>query len=143
MTALSHNHFADEPNRPFLADGVVNNAYHEEEGLGTISCAGTANQLIWSIYIPVDQTEYPSPKYGQEDIDAFVKKYGHVKFCADYSISDVYKTKIGANMIAMEENVLPTKWSVRLSPGSSISTRFLAIANNTDSRTTTGTLVSE
>ncbi|ROV98638.1 hypothetical protein VSDG_04341 [Cytospora chrysosperma] len=110
LTALSHNHFADEPNRPFLADGVVNNAYHEEEGLGTISCAGTANQLIWSIYIPVDQTEYPSPKYGQEDIDAFVKKYGHVKFCADYSISDVYKTKIGANMIAMEENVLPTKW---------------------------------
>lgn len=112
LTALSPNEFADDPKRPYLAEGIVNNSYHAEEGLGTISCAGTRGQLIWSCYIPVEHTQYPGKRYGQEDIDAFVKKYGHVRFCADYCISDVYKNVYGANMIAMEENVLPTKWLV-------------------------------
>lgn len=112
MTSLSRNHFADDPNRRFLADGIVNNSYHQKEGIGGISAAGTAGQLIWSLYIPVEHTGYPSPRYTQEDIDAFVEKYGYLKFCPDYSISDVYKTRYGATMIAMEENVLPTKWLV-------------------------------
>lgn len=112
LTAMSWNHFADDPSRPFLADGIVNNSYHEKENVGGISCSGVEGQLIWSAYIPVEHTGYPSPRFTQDDVEAFIKKNGHLKLCPDYTFNDVYKSLIGASLIAMEENVLPTKWLV-------------------------------
>lgn len=117
LTALSQNHFVNDEKRPFLADGVLNNSYHDEERIGGISAAGTPGQLIWSVYIPLEclrrssYPEYPSPKFTQEDIDRFIEEYGHLKFCPDYAINDVYKTVIGASLISMEENVLPAPWN--------------------------------
>lgn len=122
LTAMSWNHFADDPGRPFLADGIVNNSYHERERIGGISSSGVRasggepGQLIWSAFIPLDvlgrePCGYPSPRFTQEDIDAFMQRYGHLKLCPDYSFGDVYKTLIGASIISMEENVLPARWN--------------------------------
>lgn len=133
LTALSRNHFADDPARPLLAGGMANNSYHAAERIGGLSCAGiraTAGpdgdgdggggepaQLIWSAYIPLDVlgrspcAEYPSPRFDQSDIDAFMEKYGHLHLCADYTFNDCYATLIGASIICMEENVLPVRWN--------------------------------
>ncbi|KUI74316.1 Zeaxanthin epoxidase, chloroplastic [Cytospora mali] len=111
LTALSHNHFAGNPKSPFLPDGLVVNTYHENEGIGTMCCVGTPGQLIWVTYIPIDQTSYPSPRFTKDDADAYVKKYGHLNVYPDCTISDVYESRIGATLVAMEENVLPTKWN--------------------------------
>lgn len=34
LTSLAWNHFADDPKRKFLEDGVVNNSYHAKERIG-------------------------------------------------------------------------------------------------------------
>lgn len=123
LTAMSWNHFAGDPKRQLLADGIVNNSYHEKERIGGISSSGVRAtggepaQLIWSVYIPLDVlgkqpcAEYPSPRFDQSDIDTFMKKYGHLHLCPDYTFSDCYETLIGANIICMEENVLPARWN--------------------------------
>ncbi|KAK7739199.1 hypothetical protein SLS53_005836 [Cytospora paraplurivora] len=110
LTAVSNNHFIDDPERPFLADGIITNSYHDKEKVGGLSAVGTAGQLIWTFYLPVEHTEYPSPRYTQDDVDEVIKKYGHIRPHPNFSLSDIYKNKIGATLIAMEENVLPTKW---------------------------------
>lgn len=122
LTAMSWNHFADDPKRPLLADGIVNNSYHERERIGGISSSGVPSrngepgQLVWSAYIPLDvlgkePCAYPSPRFTQADIDTFMDKYGYLKFCPDYTFNDAYKTLIGASIICMEENVLPVSWN--------------------------------
>ncbi|KAJ4417057.1 hypothetical protein N0V82_006411 [Gnomoniopsis sp. IMI 355080] len=123
LTATSWNHFADDPRRQLLADGIVNNSYHEKERIGGISSPGVParegqpGQLFWSAYIPLDVlgkqpcAEYPSPRFNQSDLDTFIKKYGHLKLCPDYTFNDCYRTLIGASIICMEENVLPTRWN--------------------------------
>ncbi|CAN8095492.1 unnamed protein product [Discula destructiva] len=122
LTAMSWNHFRDDPRRQLLADGIVNNSYHEKERIGGISSSGVRGtdgkpgQLVWSAYIPLDVlgkepcAEYPSPKFDQSDIDIFMKKYGHLHLCPDYTFNDCYDTLIGASIICMEENVLPARW---------------------------------
>lgn len=123
LTAMSWNHFADDPKRQLLADGIVNNSYHDKERIGGISASGIParegqpGQLAWSVYIPLDIlgkqpcAEYPSPRFGQADIDMFMEKYGHLRQCPDYTFNDCYKTLIGASIICMEENVLPARWN--------------------------------
>lgn len=123
LTAMSWNHFSDDPKRQLLADGIVNNSYHEKERIGGISSSGVPardgqpGQLIWSAYIPLDVlgkqpcAEYPSPRFTQADIDTFMEKYGHLKLCPDYTFNDCYSTLIGASIICMEENVLPARWN--------------------------------
>lgn len=115
VTAMSWNHFADDPGRPFLADGLANNSYHDKEKVGGLSCAGVPGQLIWTAYVPLEglgrqPCEYPSPRFGQEDVDLFMARYGHLRLCPDYTINDVYESRIGVSIISMEENVLPTRW---------------------------------
>lgn len=125
LTAMSWNRFAGDPERPFLADGLANNSYHARERIGGISCAavrardGEPGQLMWSAYIPLDvlgsaPCGYPSPRFTQADVDAFLHRYGHLRLCPDYTFADVHESLIGASIICMEENVLPARWS---SPG--------------------------
>lgn len=124
LTAMSWNYFADDPaRRPLVADGLTNNCYHDKDRIGGISSGGVRafegqpGQIMWLVYIPLDLlgkepcAEYPSPRFGQADVDTFIDKYGHLKFCPDYSFNDCYKTLIGASMICMEENVLPARWN--------------------------------
>lgn len=93
-----------------MGDGIITNSYHAKEQVGALSATGTAGQLIWTFYVPIEHTEYPSPRYTQEDVDECIKKYGHIRPHPNFCLSDIYKNKIGATLIAMEENVLPTKW---------------------------------
>lgn len=123
LTGTSWNHFADDPKRQLLADGIVNNSYHAKERIGGISGAGVratdgnSGELAWSAYIPLDVlgkkpcVEYPSPRFDQSDTDTFIKKYGHLQLCPDYTFNDCYRTLIGASIICMEENVLSARWN--------------------------------
>lgn len=66
LTCTSNNHFADDPARPFLKEGVINNTYFPEHGVGGLSVAGVKGRIFWAIYIANENQEsYPSRKYGQ------------------------------------------------------------------------------
>lgn len=121
VLSLSHGHLSgDEQRRVFPHDGYGINAYHPKERIGSLCCTGTAGQLIWLVYMPlecIDRTpvdEYPSPKFTQADIDLFLERYGHLGLMPGYTIGDALANlvmKNSVNMIAMEENVLPTRWN--------------------------------
>lgn len=122
LTAMAWNHFHDDPKRPFLADGIINNSYHAKERVGGVSSSGVRardgqpGQLVWSAYVPLDvlgrePCGYPSPKFTQADVDAFIVKYGHLKLDPSYTFADAYRSTIGASIICMEENVVPVRWN--------------------------------
>ncbi|KAK9786760.1 hypothetical protein SCARD494_11064 [Seiridium cardinale] len=112
LTCTSHNYFAGDPKRPFLKDGVINNTYYPEHGVGGLSVAGVEGRIFWAIYIANEkETSYPSPKYGQADMDEAIKKWGHLHLTPDYTFNDLWGSILGASMISMEEGVLPTKWN--------------------------------
>lgn len=120
LTSLSHNHHVDDEKRIFLRDGTVVNSYHPKERIGGLSAAGTAGQLLWSAYIPLECIdrepvgEYPSPKFTQADIKLFMKRYGHLHLGPGYTFAEAYANLAsanGASIISMEENVLPARWN--------------------------------
>ncbi|KAH6648814.1 hypothetical protein BKA67DRAFT_522854 [Truncatella angustata] len=112
LTCTSNNYFASDPTRPFLRDGVINNTYYPEHGVGGLSVAGVKGRIFWAIYIANEnEAIYPSPKYGQADIDEAIKKWGHLQVTPDYTFNDLWQSLLGASMISMEEGVLPTKWN--------------------------------
>lgn len=112
LTCTSSNLFANDPTKRFLKNGAMNNAYYPEHGVGTLSVAGVDGRIFWAIYIAnPTQTAYPSTRYEQADIDKAIKKWGHLNFNADYTVNDLWESRLGVNMIPMEEGVLPTKWN--------------------------------
>ncbi|KAI0140827.1 hypothetical protein BJ166DRAFT_542416 [Pestalotiopsis sp. NC0098] len=111
LTCTSHNYFAGDPKRPFLEEGMTNNTYYPEHGVGGFTVAGVKGRIFWAIYIANDdEIPYPSRKYGQADIDEAMKKWGHLHLNPNYTFNDMYENLLGANMLSMEEGVLPTKW---------------------------------
>lgn len=111
MTCTSHNFSADEPTKPFLKIGQMNNTYYPEHGVGAFSVVGVEGRIFWALYIAnSEETAYPSPRYSQADIERDVEKWGHLFFGTEYTVSDLWKTQIGVNMLPMEEGILPTKW---------------------------------
>lgn len=118
LTSLSHNHHAgDDEKRPLLRDGTAVNSYHPRERVGGISAAGTPGQLAWSAYMPLESIgrapagAYPSPRFTQADVDVFMARYGHLHLGPGYTFADAHANMVkGASIIAMEENVLPTRW---------------------------------
>lgn len=111
ITCTSHNFSAEEPTKPFLKYGTMNNTYYPEHGVGAFSVAGVEGRIFWAMYIANEtETAYPSPRYTQEDIERDVKKWEHLKFGTQYTVGDLWKTQIGVNMLPMEEGILPTKW---------------------------------
>lgn len=118
LTSLSYNHHVEDQKRVFLRDGTVVNSYHPKEHIGGLSAAGTAGQLIWSAYIPIECLdrepvgEYPSPKFTQADVELFIKRYGHLHLGPGYTFADAHANLVsGVSIISMEENVLPTRWN--------------------------------
>lgn len=122
LTSMSRNCFADDPKRPLVLDGVLSNAYHQKERIGTLCSNLPARndepgQVAWLVYVPLDllgkepSAQYPGPRLGQAEIDSVVEKYGHLPMTDTITIKDCYDSRIGADMIAMEENVLPVRWN--------------------------------
>ncbi|KAF7518896.1 hypothetical protein G7054_g13302 [Neopestalotiopsis clavispora] len=111
LTCTSHNYFANDPKRQFLKDGMTNNTYYPEHGVGGFTVAGVEGRIFWAIYIANgEEKAYPSAKYGQADIDEAMKKWGHLHLNPDYTFNDLWDSVLGANMLSMEEGVLPTSW---------------------------------
>lgn len=114
LTATSKNHFAGDPKRPFLADGVLNNIYHDEASFGGLSVAGIPGKIFWAMYIPEETPGvYPGPRFTQADVDAAIAKWGHLHVAPDYTFNDLYASVTGAVMISMEEGVIKTRWNSR------------------------------
>lgn len=118
LTTLSHNHHRNDKNRIFLRDGAIVNSYHPKERIGGVSATGTAGQLLWIVYIPLEcidrpaVCEYPSPKFTQADVDLFMERYGHLQLGPGYTFADAYANLVdGVSIISMEEGVLPTRWN--------------------------------
>lgn len=66
LTCTSHNYFANDPKRQFLKDGMTNNTYYPEHGVGGFTVAGVEGRIFWAIYIANgEEKAYPSAKYGQ------------------------------------------------------------------------------
>lgn len=111
LTCTSHNRWAKDPTRKILKDGSINNSYYPEFGIGGLSVAGTKDKIFWAIYIPCDKEyDYPSPKWGQADIDEAIKKYGHLQVTPEYTFNDLWDSLTGVNMLSMEEGAIATKW---------------------------------
>ncbi|KAF7938022.1 hypothetical protein BELL_0011g00290 [Botrytis elliptica] len=111
LTCTSRNYFIDDPKKQFLENGVVTNSYFPEHGVGGIAVAGMDGKIFWAIYIANDkQMPYPSPRYGQADMDEAIKKWGHLRPTPAFTFNDLWANLVGSTMVPMEEGVLATKW---------------------------------
>ncbi|PQE30540.1 FAD binding domain-containing protein [Rutstroemia sp. NJR-2017a WRK4] len=111
LTCTSRNYFVDDPKKQFLKDGVVANSYYPEHGVGGLIAAGMDGKVFWAIYIANNKkTSYPSPRYGQADIDEAIKQWGHLHVTPNFTFNDLWANLVGSTMVPMEEGVLATKW---------------------------------
>lgn len=66
LTCTSHNHFANDPARPFMKDGVIFNTYYSEHKICCLSVVGVKGIMFWAVYIPVEEEiAYPCRKFTQ------------------------------------------------------------------------------
>ncbi|KAI8191996.1 FAD-dependent monooxygenase paxM [Colletotrichum sp. SAR 10_86] len=95
----------------FLPERMVHNVYYP--GFSGVSAAGVRDLVFWFLFVKSDQvTKTPNtPRFTEEQTLATIEKYGDRNLGPGYTFKDLWDTRVKANMVALEEGVLQTKWN--------------------------------
>lgn len=101
----------NEKGELFLPERMVHNVYYP--GFSGVSAAGVRNLVFWFLFVKSDQvTKTPNtPRFTEEQTLATIEKYGDRNLGPGYTFKDLWDTRVKANMVALEEGVLQTKWN--------------------------------
>lgn len=97
--------------KPFLPERMVHNVYYE--GFSGVAAAGVTGLVFWFLFVKSDQvTKTPNtPRFTEEQTLATIAKYGDRALGPGYTFKDLWDTRVKADMVALEEGVLQTKWN--------------------------------
>lgn len=114
LFVTSHNHYSRDPTKKILEqDAFANNTYYREANCGVLTTFGAPGKIFWGIYIPQETqtTCYPSAnddhETAQRDIDAVIRKYGHLPITPWYTIQDLWDSRDRGVLVGMEEGLAP------------------------------------
>lgn len=95
----------------FLPERMVHNVYYQ--GLSGVAAAGVRDLVFWFLFVKSDKvTKSPNtPRFTEEQTLATIAKYGDHALGSGYTFKDLWDSRIKANMVALEEGVLQTKWN--------------------------------
>lgn len=95
----------------FLPERMVHNVYYP--GFSGVSAAGVRDLVFWFLFVKSDQvTKSPNaPRFTEEQTLATIDKYGDHNLGPGYTFKDLWNSRVKANMVALEEGVLQTKWN--------------------------------
>ncbi|KAL1880546.1 hypothetical protein VTK73DRAFT_5559 [Phialemonium thermophilum] len=133
--ATSRNHFVNDPNRQFLPGGFVHNVYYR--GYSGVAAAGVDGLVFWFLFVKLDSpVSTPNvPKYSDADIDETLRTYGDKYLGEGYTFNDLWASRVGGGMVAMEEGVMKvwrtTKRTLLLGDSAAKSTINVGLGGNT------------
>jgi 2-polyprenyl-6-methoxyphenol hydroxylase-like FAD-dependent oxidoreductase len=95
----------------FLPERMVHNVYYH--GVSGVAAAGVTGLVFWFLFVKSDQvTKTPNtPRFTEEQMLATITKYGDHALGPGYTYNDLWNSRVKANMVALEEGVLQTKWN--------------------------------
>ncbi|EHK47137.1 uncharacterized protein TrAtP1_010212 [Trichoderma atroviride] len=95
----------------FMPTGGVQNVYYP--GFSGIVAIGTPGLAFWFLLVKGDkETRMPEiPKFTEEDLEATIAKYGDYTMGPGYTFKDLWDSRVKANMLALEDGVLRSKWN--------------------------------
>ncbi|POS72063.1 FAD binding domain-containing protein [Diaporthe helianthi] len=107
--ATSRN--VNEKGELFLPERMVHNVYYP--GFSGVAAAGVRGLVFWFLFVKSDRvTKSPNtPRFTEEETLATIAKYGDNNLGPGYTFKDLWNSRIKANMLALEEGVLQTKWN--------------------------------
>ncbi|CAN8105772.1 unnamed protein product [Discula destructiva] len=96
---------------PFLEERTVHNVYYQ--GASGVAATGVTGLVFWFLFLKSDQaTKSPNtPRFTEEQTLATIAKYGDHALGPGYTFGDLWNSRVKANMVALEEGVLQTKWN--------------------------------
>lgn len=94
-----------------MSDGMVHNVYYRN--VSGVAASGVDGLVFWFLYV---KEESPStmpncPRYSEEDAEATIERYGHLKLGPDYTFFDLWEAREKAAMVPLEEGVLDGSWN--------------------------------
>ncbi|RAH75689.1 FAD-dependent oxidoreductase [Aspergillus aculeatinus CBS 121060] len=105
LFAVSRN----DPAAPFLPDGIVHNAYHQNHS--AITATGVPGLVFWFFFVKVPSTRTPNcPRFTEADADAVAHEYGHVAPGPGYTIRDLWTARVKGSLVSLEEGIV-SQWS--------------------------------
>lgn len=105
LFAVSKN----DPTRPFLPDQHVHNVYYDK--FSGVAAAGVPGLAFWFLFVKTDRSKTPHcPRYTDEDAQALIDQYGKCQLGPNYTFGDLWRERVKASLVSMEEGVLK-KWS--------------------------------
>lgn len=95
----------------FLPERMVHNVYYP--GASGVSAAGVSGLVFWFLFVKSEKvTKTPNtPRFTHEETEAMINKYANHNLGPGYTFKDLWDSRVKANMLALEEGVLQTKWN--------------------------------
>lgn len=86
-------------------------AYHQ--GVSSVAAIGVKGLVFWFLFIKEHETTRTPdcPKYCESDTEATIEQFGHLNVGSDYTVRDLWNSKIKATMFSMEEGVVKGPWN--------------------------------
>ncbi|KAI1463066.1 FAD/NAD(P)-binding domain-containing protein [Daldinia caldariorum] len=97
--------------RPLLPEGIINHAYHRN--VSGITAAGAKGLIFWFLFIKETEPSIAlsGQKYTEADATETIKKYGNLLACPGYTFHDLWRARVRAGMVPMEEGVIQGPWN--------------------------------
>lgn len=95
----------------FLPTGGVQNVYYP--GFSGIIAIGVPGFAYWFLLVKSNEaTKMPEiPRFTEEETEATIAKYGDYALGPGYTFKDLWDSRVKANMVALEDGVLQSKWN--------------------------------
>lgn len=98
-------------NTSFVPDGKAQTVYYRD--VSGLAASGMNGLVFWFLYVKESSpAAMPNcPRYSNEDAQATIDRYGHLKVGPNYTFSDLWETRVKATMVPLEEGVLERSWN--------------------------------
>jgi hypothetical protein len=89
----------------FMPGGTVHNVYYDY--YSAVAASGEPGLVFWFLFVKIPKTTTPNcPQFSDEDAQTVIDQYGHSKIGPNYTIRDLWETRVKASLVPLEEGVI-------------------------------------